>query len=70
MAAQDSGVYGTQDVFGTDVPASAIGPLLTYGSLRQVRDVLDGGVVAESGTHSQLMARGGKYKALVSAYDH
>ena len=30
----------------------------------------DGGVVAESGTHSQLMARGGKYKALVSAYDH
>ena len=30
----------------------------------------DGGVVAESGTHDQLMARGGKYKALVSAYDH
>ena len=30
----------------------------------------DGGIVAESGTHDQLMARGGKYKALVSAYDH
>ena len=29
----------------------------------------DGGIVAESGTHAELIRAGGKYKALVSAYD-
>ena len=48
MSLQDSGVYGTQDVFGNPTDASAIGPLFGYGSLRQLRDVVHGGVVAAS----------------------
>ncbi len=31
--------------------------------------VLDGGQVVESGTHKQLLSRGGRYAALVSAQE-
>jgi len=39
----DRDVYGEKDARLTQVPLSAFGPLLAYGSLRQLRDLVNGG---------------------------
>ena len=39
----DKDVYGEKDARLTEVPLSAFGPLLAYGSLRQLRDLVHGG---------------------------
>ena len=44
----DSEVYGVKDALGHQVPLVDYGPLLSYGSLRQLRDTVDGGSSAES----------------------
>lgn len=46
-ARKDPLVYGTKDFLGHEVPLTDFGPLRTYGSLRQLRDRIDGGVNAD-----------------------
>ena len=45
----DSEVYGVKDALGHQVPLVDYGPLLSYGSLRQLRDTVDAGRDLERG---------------------
>ena len=54
----DKDVYGEKDARLTEVPLSSFGPLLAYGSLRQLRDLANGGagfaedyVTSDTGGH-------------------